>query len=291
MKRIKRLEEFESLNEGILSSIFGGIGSLFTSRKTKVESLLKNIRKAREEDINNTINLEKEIWNLPKDNTPEYKFTVSNLNRQQRTYSSLKGQEINSLMKEADRLIEGDPKLHAMFSSGLAQIEAESTEKLIKNIRPYKDQTYLDKLNKEFDTLVKDANKKTNYYEGIKDNDGYAPRPQVPSNVSNDSLTFIDMSAQEASLFVKNLSDKELNRYHQEIREFYYELEFKYDESIKNLKKDIRKAYKEGQDWLVNSLEKEEINIRYKMKKPIDRLKQRIVTIEKEIKSRRYANY
>jgi len=291
MKRIKRLEEFESLNEGILSSIFGGIGNLFTSRKTKVESLLKNIRKAREEDINNTINLEKEIWNLPKENTPEYKFTVSNLNRQQRTYSSLKGQEINSLMKEADKLIEGDPKLQAMFSSGLAQIEAETTEKLIKNIKPYKDQTYLDKLNKEFDTLVKDANKKSSYYEGIKDNDGYSPRLQVPSNVSNDTLTFIDMSAQEASLFVKNLSDKELNRYHQEIREFYYELEFKYDESIKNLRKDIRKAYKDGQNWLVDSLEKEEVNIRYKMKKPIDRLKQRIVTIEKEIKSRRYANY
>jgi len=291
MKRIKRLEEFESLNEGILSSIFGGIGNLFTSRKTKVESLLKNIRKAREEDINNTINLEKEIWNLPKENTPEYKFTVTNLNRQQRTYSSLKGQEINSLMKEADKLIEGDPKLQAMFSSGLAQIEAETTEKLIKNIKPYKDQTYLDKLNKEFDTLVKDANKKSSYYEGIKDNDGYSPRLQVPSNVSNDTLTFIDMSAQEASLFVKNLSDKELNRYHQEIREFYYELEFKYDESIKNLRKDIRKAYKDGQNWLVDSLEKEEVNIRYKMKKPIDRLKQRIVTIEKEIKSRRYANY
>jgi len=291
MKRIKRLEEFESLNEGILSSIFGGIGSLFTSRKTKVESLLKDIRKAREEDINNTINLEKEIWNLPKDNTPEYKFTLTNLNRQQRTYSSLKGQEINSLMKEADKLIEADPKLQAMFSSGLAQIEAETTEKLIKSIKPYKDQTYLDKLNKEFDTLVRDANKKTSYYEGIKDNDGYSPRLQVPSNVSNDSLLFIDMSTQESALFVKNLSDKELNRYHQEIREFYYELEFKYDESIKNLKKDIRKAYKDGQNWLVDSLEKEEVNIRYKMKKPIDKLKQKIVTIEKEIKSRRYANY
>jgi len=291
MKRIKRLEEFESLNEGILSSIFGGIGNLFTSRKTKVESLLKDIRKAREEDINNTINLEKEIWNLPKDNTPEYKFALANLNRQQRTYSSLKGQEINSLMKEADKLIEADPKLQAMFSSGLAQIEAETTEKLIKSIKPYKDQTYLDKLNKEFDTLVRDANKKTSYYEGIKDNDGYSPRLQVPSNVSNDSLLFIDMSTQESALFVKNLSDKELNRYHQEIREFYYELEFKYDESIKNLKKDIRKAYKDGQNWLVDSLEKEEVNIRYKMKKPIDKLKQKIVTLEKEIKSRRYANY
>jgi hypothetical protein len=291
MKRIKRLEEFESLNEGILSSIFGGIGNLFTSRKTKVESLLKDIRKAREEDINNTINLEKEIWNLPKDNTPEYKFTVTNLNRQQRTYSSLKGQEINSLMKEADKLIEADPKLQAMFSSGLAQIEAETTEKLIKNIKPYKDNTYLDKLNREFDSLVKDANKKTSYYEGIKDNDGYAPRPNIPSNVSKDSLAFIDMSTQESALFVKNISDKELNKYHQEIREFYYELEFKYDESIKTLRKDIRKAYKEGQDWLVDSLEKEEVNIRYKMKKPIERLKQRIVTIEKEMKSRRYANY
>jgi len=291
MKRIKRLDEFESLNEGILSSIFGGISNLFTSRKTKVESLLKDIRKAREEDISNTINLEKEIWNLPKDNTPEYKFALTNLNRQQRTYSSLKGQEINSLMKEADKIIETDPKLQALFSSGLAQIEAETTEKLIKNIRPYKDRTYLDKLDKEFDALVRDANKKTMYYEGIKNNDGYTPRPEIPKNVSRDSLTFIDMSNQEASLFVKNLSDSDLSKYHQEIREFYYELEFKYDESIKNLKRDIRKAYKDGQDWLVNTLEKEEVNLRYKMKKPIEKLKQRIVILEKEMKSRRYANY
>jgi hypothetical protein len=291
MKRIKRLDEFESLNEGILSSIFGGISNLFTSRKTKVESLLKDIRKAREEDISNTINLEKEIWNLPKDNTPEYKFALTNLNRQQRTYSSLKGQEINSLMKEADKIIETDPKLQALFSSGLAQIEAETTEKLIKNIRPYKDRTYLDKLDKEFDALVRDANKKTMYYEGIKDKDGYTPRPEIPKNVSRDSLTFIDMSNQEASLFVKNLSDSDLSKYHQEIREFYYELEFKYDESIKNLKRDIRKAYKDGQDWLVNTLEKEEVNLRYKMKKPIEKLKQRIVILEKEMKSRRYANY
>ncbi len=291
MKRIKRLDEFENLNEGILSSIFGGISNLFSSRKSKVESLLKDIRKAREEDINNTINLEKEIWNLPKDNTPEYKFALTNLNRQQRTYSSLKGQEIDSLMKEANKLVEADPKLQAMFSSGLAQIEAETAEKLIRNIRPYKDKTYLDKLDKEFDSLVRDANKKTTYYEGIKDAEGYAPRPEIPKNVSRNSLTFIDMSTQEASLFVKNLSDADLSKYHQEIRDFYYELEFKYDESIKNLKKDIRKAYKEGQDWLVNTLEKEEVNIRYKMKKPIERLKQRIVTLEKEMKSRRYANY
>lgn len=291
MKRIKRLDEFENLNEGILSSIFGGISNLFSSRKSKVESLLKDIKKAREEDINNTINLEKEIWNLPKDNTPEYKFTIANLNRQQRTYSSLKGQEIDSLMKEANKLIEGDPKLQALFSSGLAQIEAETTEKMIKNIRPYKDKTYLDKLNREFDALVKDANKKTTYYEGIKDVEGYGPRPEIPKNVSRESLTFIDMNTQEAALFVKNLSDQDLSKYHQEIREFYYELEFKYDESIKNLKRDIRKAYKEGQDWLVNTLEKEEVSIRYKMKKPIEKLKQRIVMLEKEMKSRRYANY
>ena len=291
MKRIKRLDEFENLNEGILSSIFGGISNLFSSRKSKVESLLKDIKKAREEDINNTINLEKEIWNLPKDNTPECKFTIANLNRQQRTYSSLKGQEIDSLMKEANKLIEGDPKLQALFSSGLAQIEAETTEKMIKNIRPYKDKTYLDKLNREFDALVKDANKKTTYYEGIKDVEGYGPRPEIPKNVSRESLTFIDMNTQEAALFVKNLSDQDLSKYHQEIREFYYELEFKYDESIKNLKRDIRKAYKEGQDWLVNTLEKEEVSIRYKMKKPIEKLKQRIVMLEKEMKSRRYANY
>lgn len=291
MRRIKSLNEFDNLNEGILSSIFGGIGNLFTGRKSKIQSLLKDIKKAREEDINNTISLEKEIWNLPKDNSPEYKFMLTNLNRQQRTYSSLKGQELNSLMKEADKLIESDPKLQAMFSSGLAQIEAETTEKLIKNIKPYKDQTYLDKLNKEFDLLVRDANKKTLYYEEVKDNVGYAPKPEIPKNVSKDSLSFIDMNTQEASLFTKSLSDNDLTRYNQEIKDLYYELEFKYDDSIKNLKRDIKKAYKDGQDWLINTLEKEEVNIRYKMKKPIERLKQRIVLLEKEMKFRRYANY
>jgi hypothetical protein len=54
----------------------------------------------------NIISIEKEIWNLPKENTPEYRFDITNLNRQIRTYSSLKGQEIDSLVKQANKIID-----------------------------------------------------------------------------------------------------------------------------------------------------------------------------------------
>jgi hypothetical protein len=134
MKKIKRLNEFDSLNEGIFSSFFKGFGGT-PGRRGKLEALLKDIRKAREEDVDNAISLEKEIWNMPKENTPEYRFAVTNLNRQSRTYASLKGQEINSLIKNANNLIEDNPKLQAFFSSELAKIEKETTEKLIKNIK------------------------------------------------------------------------------------------------------------------------------------------------------------
>ena len=91
MKRIKRINEFESLNEGIFSSLFKGFGGT-PGRRGKLESLLKAIKKAREEDVDSTISIEKEIWNTPKEDTPEYRFAITNLNRQARTYSSLKGQ-------------------------------------------------------------------------------------------------------------------------------------------------------------------------------------------------------
>ena len=107
--RIKRIQEFE-LNEGFVSSIFSGIGNLFKSKKSKLESLLNDIKKSREEDVNNIIKVEKEIWNLPKENAPEYRFEITNLNRQIRTYSSLKGQEIDSLIKKANEIIDQDPK-------------------------------------------------------------------------------------------------------------------------------------------------------------------------------------
>ena len=93
MKKIKRLNEFNSLNEGIFSSFFKGFGGT-PGRRGKLESLLKDIRKARVEDVDSAISVEKEIWNMPKDNSPEYRFAITNLNRQARTYSSLKGQEI-----------------------------------------------------------------------------------------------------------------------------------------------------------------------------------------------------
>ena len=272
MKRIKRINEFESLNEGIFSSLFKGFGGT-PGRRGKLESLLKAIKKAREEDVDSTISIEKEIWNTPKEDTPEYRFAITNLNRQARTYSSLKGQEINSLIKDADNIIDDNPKLQAFFSSELAKIEKETTEKLIKNLKPYKEKTYLDDLSAEFDRLVKDANRKASVYGEFGESDDRMPKIEIPEKVSNDILTFLDMSPEEASLYCKNLSEKELGNYYTQIKTFFYDLQYKYTSAIDSVRDSIKKAQKGGEDWLI----------------PMDRLRNRISTIEKEMKGRRHA--
>jgi hypothetical protein len=290
MRKIKRLNEFDSLNEGIFSSFFKGFGGT-PGRRGKLESLLKDIKKAREEDVNSAISIEKEIWNMPKEDTPEYRFTITNLNRQARTYASLKGQEINSLIKNANDLIDDNPKLQAFFSSELAKIEKETTEKLIKNIKPYKEKSYLDQLSAEFDMIVKDSNKKSSVYNEFRESDDRVPEIAVPEKISKDILTFLDMSPQEAALYCKNLNDKELGNYYTQIKSFFYDLQYKYTSSINSVRDSIKKAQKEGQDWMIPSFDKEEINIRYHMKKPMDRLRSRISSIEKEMKSRKHGSY
>lgn len=290
MRKIIRLNEFNSLNEGIFSSFFKGFGGT-PGRRGKLETLLKGIKRAREEDVNSAISIEKEIWNMPKENSPEYRFAITNLNRQARTYASLKGQEINSLIKDANSLIDDNPKLQAFFSSELAKIEKETTEKLIKNIKPYKEKTYLDQLSAEFDMLVKDSNKKSSVYNEFGEGDDRVPEIAVPEKISKDILTFLDMSPQEAALYCKNLNDKELGNYYTQIKSFFYDLQYKYTSSINSVRDSIKKAQKEGQDWMIPSFDKEEINIRYYMKKPMDRLRNRISTIEKEMKGRKHGSY
>ena len=288
---IKKIDEFDNLNEGFLSSLFGGVSNLFKSKKSKIESLLKDIKRAKEEDTNHTVSIEKEIWNLPKEDTPEYRFKITNLNRQSRTYSSIKGQELNSLIKQSDKIIEEDPKLRAFFSAGLAKIEAENTEKLIKNLKPYKEKTYLDQLNAEFDSLVKDANRKTEFYKDYSEQGDYYNPPVIGEKMPADLVSFIDMSTEESLAMLKGLNQDEIEKMYSKIKNLMYDLDIELNNSIFAIRKDIKKAGKDGNDWLIPTLEQEEMKIRYQTKKPIDKLRRKIMLVEKEIKSRRYVSY
>jgi len=288
---IKKLDEFDNLNEGFLSSLFGGVSNLFKSKKSKIESLLKDIKKAKEEDTDHTVSIEKEIWNTPKEDTPEYRFQITNLNRQSRTYSSIKGQELNSLIKQADKIIEEDPKLRALFSAGLAKIEAENTEKLIKNLKPYKEKTYLDQLNAEFDSLVKDANRKIEFYKDYSERGDYYNPTVIGEKMPADLVSFIDMSTEESSAMLKSLDQDGIEKMYSKIKNLMYDLDIELNNSISAIRKDIKKARKDGQDWLIPTLEQEEMKLRYQTKKPIDKLRRKIMLVEKEIKSRRYVSY
>lgn len=290
MKKIQKIHEFCNLNEGIFSSFFKGFGGT-PGRKGKLETLLKTLKKAKEENIDTTISLEKEISNITKEDSPEYRFAVTNLNRQIRTYASLKGQEIDSLVKDANNIIDNNPKLQAFFSAELAKIEKNTAEKLIKNIKPYSEKSYLDQLSNEFEMLVKDSNKKTSLYNEFGDDDERMPKIVIPEKIGSDILAFLDMGPQEASSFCKNLNEKELGQCYSQVKTFFYDLQYKYTNSINQVKEQIKKAQKEGQDWMIPSFEKEEINIRYYMKKPMDRLRNRITTLEKEMKIRNYGSY
>ena len=41
-RNIKSINEFDRIDEGILSSLLGGVKNFFTSKKGKVENILKN---------------------------------------------------------------------------------------------------------------------------------------------------------------------------------------------------------------------------------------------------------
>ena len=288
--RIKRIQEFE-LNEGFVSSIFSGIGNLFKSKKSKLESLLNDIKKSREEDVNNIIKVEKEIWNLPKENTPEYRFEITNLNRQIRTYSSLKGQEIDSLIKQANKIIDQDPKLQAFFSASLAKIEAEITEKMIKGIKPYKEKTYLDKLNQEFEDLVRDATKKSSFYEDFEKKASPIETIDFSEKISKPTANYMELSSKEASTYLVGLSDTEVRNIYDELKDVFFDLRIRYEKSIEAIKKNKKKASEEGQTNLIPHFEKEEVRIRYEFSKPMEKVRSRIAMIEKEKKSRKYAAY
>jgi hypothetical protein len=285
--KIKRIHEFE-INEGFLSGLFGGIGDILKPKINKIDSILGKIKKAREEDISNIISVEKEIWNLPKDDSPEYRFNLSNLNRQSRTFSSLKGQEIDSLSKQANKIIDNNPKLQAQFSSGLAKIEADTTEKLIKNIKPFKEETYLTQLNKEFDELVKDANRKEETYNQ------YTEKNYIPSDIvekiPDTLIDFIELPNQESSAFLKNLDDKSIESLYRELKGVYFDIEVEKVNVIADVRKDIKKARREGNEWLVPSLVQEETRLRYEIRKPMDKIRNKVSIVEREIKSRKYGN-
>lgn len=287
---IKRLKDFE-LNEGIISSIFGGIGDFFKSKRSKIESILKSIKKAKEEDVSHIINVEKEIWNLPKDNSPEYRFQTTNLNRQVRTYSSLKRQEMDSLIKEANKIIDNDPKLQAFFSAGLAKIEAEVTEKMIKGLKPYKEKTYLDQLNAEFDSLVRDATKKSEFYSEYSDRPSYAGDfESIRENTPPEVFSFIDSTNGKNIEYIEGLSNDELYKLYSKIKDFSFDLDVRYKKTIDSLRKDRKRFSKEDQDYLTPPIEKEEIRIKNEAFFIMERLKSKISIIEKEIKSRKYGN-
>ena len=288
-KNIKNLDEFDMIDEGILSSLLGGVKNFFTSKKGKVENILKKIRDARHEEVSNTISIEKEIQGLAKDNTPEYRFALTNLRRQSRTYAALKGQEINLLAKEARNIMEDDPRLEAFFASEMAKIEVETKEKLLKSLGGISNSGFLNQINAEFDSLVKDANRKASFYDDYKERESYMPSIEIPAKMNDDVLTFLNMPTKEATSFTRSLDETNLNKYYVQIRDFFFELEDKYSTAIERIRRDKKMAEKQGQDWIIPSLEKEEMNVKYHLRKNIDKLRSRVNTIEREMKNRRYA--
>jgi hypothetical protein len=286
--RITRIYEFE-VNEGILSSIFSGIGGALSSKKSKLVNLLKEIKKAKDEEIDTEIEIERSIANASKNDTEESRFILSGLHKQQKTHTSLKTQEINGLVKSASKIINSDAKLHTFFSSQLALIEAKGIEKLLDQLKKYKSETDLAYLRKDLEYFNKEAKKEI----PKEKQDTRITQTELENdivNVSPELIEFVDGSNVESSKILNELSQRDVERYYSELRNWLFTLEIKYDSAIEKCKKDQKNARKENQDWLIPNLEKEELRIRYYMKKPIDRIKYKISLIEKEIKMKKYVN-
>ena len=81
MRLIKDLNEFDNLNEGILSSLLRGAKNLLSSDKGKLEDILRKIKKAREEEVENSIKIEKQIASISKEDSVDSRFALTNLRK------------------------------------------------------------------------------------------------------------------------------------------------------------------------------------------------------------------
>jgi hypothetical protein len=287
MRLIKDLNEFDNLNEGILSSLLRGAKNLLSSDKGKLEDILRKIKKAREEEVENSIKIEKQIASISKEDSVDSRFALTNLRKQSRSHSGLKGTEINSLIKNAREIIKGDTQMEAFFSSELAKIEVETQEKLIKSIGSYTDSYHLNQLNSEFDSLVKDANQKTSYADSIVGAPSYMPDISVPPSMSDDVVSFLNLNSKEASFTCRELDSGNLNNYYTQVKDFFFDLEDKYTRSMEDLKRGKKEAEKYGDRSGAKKIERDEINLKYHLRKAIDKLRGRLNTIEKEMRNRR----
>ena len=286
--KLKRLESF-SVNEGILSSVFKGISDVFKTKKSKIDSLLKGIKKAKVEEIDNRIAIEKEIWNIPKENTPEYRFLVSNLERQNRVYANLKIQEIDSLLKDAESQIEKNPKLQAYFSSELAKIEADSTEKLLKGLNKYKTSGDLNLITAQFDSLVKDANRKSAYFEDMmgKGASSVSLEKELPEEIAS----FLNYSNTETQNLIDDYDEKQLKSLLDQLRDFKFDIEIRNKMQIEEIRKELKHAKKFADSQTIDSLENEETKIRNHYRNILDIVRSKISIVDKKIKSLKYENY
>jgi hypothetical protein len=287
VKKIYRINEFSSLDEGILSSISSGLSKILGGKKGKIEQLLKGIKNAKMEEVKEVVEIEKELAKYSRSDSTEGRFQIQNLNKQLRTITSLKEREIQAYMKDLDKISKDNPKLEAFVSSELAKIQVEATQEMIKKVSPYKDEGHLQMLSKEFDVLVRSATEREMELEKeIKSSDF----PRTETDISGDIIAFADLDPQKASLYLKNLSDQELDRMHKELTDWRLSLEIEMQNQTSDLRKEIKKSQKEGVSWLISQLESELLRITYMSKKPIDKIRSKIQTVEREIKNRRYGN-
>lgn len=281
---IKKIEDFNPVNEGFFKSLFSGVGDIFRTKKSKILSIIKEIESIKNEEAYEAIRIEKDIANTPKENTPEYRYTITNLKRQEKILKSMKAVEINKLTSEAEDIIKEDGKLYTLFSSEMARIKKESMEKYLKGVSSYLDRKDLRDLAEEFEKLVKDANYKSRYYEEFGEETEIDYSPELEDNIKE----FIDMNPQKTKKFLEELDYNELKKFYSRIKEFQFDLEQILDNKISSIRSKIRKAEKEGNEGAVSVFKRNEALVKYEYKEYINSIRNKVILIEKEMKNKRY---
>lgn len=278
MIRIKRYSDFVS--EGLLKNLLGTVKSSFSSKKSKLDSILNKIRESKMDLLKESDAIKKEIAEKFHKNRKDDIIEIEAINKTLNTLGMAKNQEIENLKKEAIEIIDENPEPLEYFQHQLSKIDLEVMEETIKMAKKYDSPEDLRKLEDDFERLIIAST-------GIPHhNDSYYKTQDAISEIDPEIQEFLEIPTSKVEFYLSNTPIEKLDDMERSLRKYSKELREIMGDSTANLRRQLARARRSSDTYTEAVIRKEIRSIESTYREEYDIVRERLNKVIKEAKKR-----